>query len=103
MPQLAVLAAWMATPEAKSTQCPQPESIPGCPCYNFEDGLFLECAGATEESLKVALTGVINVAGPEGMKKKYKISKPVLTLFYAVNIIIQFDLNGIGIRGDSDI
>ncbi|KAK0161430.1 hypothetical protein PV327_009901 [Microctonus hyperodae] len=61
----AVLAAWMATPEAKSTQCPQPESIPGCPCYNFEDGLFLECAGATEESLKVALTGVINVAGPE--------------------------------------
>ena len=62
-----VLAAWVACHEANSVDCPQPETIPGCPCYNFEDGLFLECAGATEESLRIALTGVLTVAGTEGI------------------------------------
>ncbi|KAF7407889.1 hypothetical protein HZH66_002426 [Vespula vulgaris] len=62
-----VLAACMATQEARSARCPPPETIPRCPCYNFEDGLFLECAGATEESLRNALSSVIQAAGPEGM------------------------------------
>ncbi|XP_057336057.1 protein artichoke-like [Microplitis mediator] len=47
------------------TQCPSPELIPGCPCYNFDDGLFLECAGATENSLRAALSAVASVASPE--------------------------------------
>lgn len=61
-----VLAAWISAQEAKSTQCPPPETIPGCPCYNFEDGLFLECAGATEDSLKITLSGVVKAAGSKG-------------------------------------
>ncbi|XP_033329204.2 uncharacterized protein LOC117221946 [Megalopta genalis] len=61
-----VLAACMAAQEARSAKCPPPDTIPGCPCYNFEDGLFLECAGATEESLRSALSGVIHAAEGEG-------------------------------------
>lgn len=61
-----VLAACMAAQEARSAKCPPPDTIPGCPCYNFEDGLFLECAGATEESLRTALSSVIHAAGGEG-------------------------------------
>lgn len=44
-------------------ECPPPETIPGCPCYNFEDGLFLECAGATEETLRSTLQSVLSAAG----------------------------------------
>ncbi|XP_046592857.1 protein artichoke isoform X1 [Neodiprion lecontei] len=55
-----------ATRKIESAECPPAETIPGCPCYNFEDGLFLECAGATEESLKVALLGVLITSGGEG-------------------------------------
>ncbi|XP_034948193.1 protein artichoke-like [Chelonus insularis] len=62
---LVILADQMVLREAKGTQCPPPETIPGCPCYNFEDGLFLECAGATEDSLRLALSGVLSVAGSE--------------------------------------
>ncbi|XP_011690572.1 PREDICTED: chaoptin-like [Wasmannia auropunctata] len=62
-----ILAACMATQEARGAKCPPPDTIPGCPCYNFENGgLFLECAGATEESLRNALSGVIHAAGEEG-------------------------------------
>ncbi|EZA55703.1 Slit-like protein 2 protein [Ooceraea biroi] len=62
-----ILAACMATQEARGAKCPPPDTIPGCPCYNFENGgLFLECAGATEESLRNALSGVIHAAGGEG-------------------------------------
>lgn len=59
-----VIAAWMTSDmKVECTLCPSPETLSGCPCYNFADGLFLECADATEESLKIALTGVLNVAG----------------------------------------
>ncbi|EFN64559.1 Insulin-like growth factor-binding protein complex acid labile chain [Camponotus floridanus] len=62
-----ILAACMAAQEARAAKCPPPDTIPGCPCYNFENGgLFLECAGATEDSLRNALSGVIHVAGEEG-------------------------------------
>lgn len=61
-----VLAACMTAQEARSAKCPPPDTMPGCPCYNFEDGLFLECAGATEESLRTALSGVIHAAEGEG-------------------------------------
>lgn len=44
-------------------ECPPPETIPGCPCYNFDDGLFLECAGATEDTLKSTLLSVLSVSG----------------------------------------
>jgi len=44
---------------AQIAECPPPEIITGCPCYNFEDGLFLECAGATEETLRTTLQGVL--------------------------------------------
>lgn len=57
----------MAAQEARAAKCPPPDTIPGCPCYNFENGgLFLECAGATEDSLRNALSGVIHTAGEEG-------------------------------------
>ena len=48
---------------SEAAECPPSETIPGCPCYNFEDGLFLECAGATEETIKSTLQGVMNIAG----------------------------------------
>ncbi|CAD6235648.1 GSCOCG00007949001-RA-CDS [Cotesia congregata] len=65
-----VLAAMSPKEAAKSaigsTQCPSPELIPGCPCYNFEDGLFLECNGATGNSLRAALTAVASLTSPKG-------------------------------------
>jgi len=48
---------------AQIAECPPPEIITGCPCYNFEDGLFLECAGATEETLRTTLQGVLSTSG----------------------------------------
>lgn len=48
---------------AQIAECPPPEIITGCPCYNFEDGLFLECAGATEETLRSTLQGVLSTSG----------------------------------------
>lgn len=47
----------------QAAECPPSELIPGCPCYNFEDGLFLECAGANEDTLRSTLLGVMNSAG----------------------------------------
>ncbi|XP_024947066.1 protein artichoke isoform X1 [Cephus cinctus] len=44
---------------AWTAECPSPsEAMLGCSCYNFEDGLFLECAAATEESLRTTLLAV---------------------------------------------
>ncbi|XP_046613939.1 protein artichoke [Neodiprion virginianus] len=51
--------------QAQAVECPPTETIPGCPCYNFEDGLFLECAGATEEMLSSTLQGVLNAGGTD--------------------------------------
>lgn len=51
--------------KSQVTECPR-DLIPGCSCYNFEDGLFLECAGVTEMILKSVLLDVLNTAG-----KKY--------------------------------
>lgn len=48
---------------AQLAECPPPETIPGCPCYNFDDGLFLECAGATEDTLRSTLLSVLSVSG----------------------------------------
>jgi hypothetical protein len=48
---------------AQIAECPSSEVIPGCPCYSFEDGLFLECAGATEETLRSTLQGVLSASG----------------------------------------
>ncbi|XP_033214501.1 protein artichoke-like [Belonocnema kinseyi] len=52
--------------ETQGAECPPPDSLAGCPCYNFQDGLFLECAGSTEESLRSALSGVLRAGKPEG-------------------------------------
>ncbi|XP_011301867.1 chaoptin [Fopius arisanus] len=57
-----LIAAWMTMQEGSGGECPASEKMPGCPCYNFEDGLFLECPGATEDSLKSALVNVISAA-----------------------------------------
>ncbi|KAF6206714.1 hypothetical protein GE061_017950 [Apolygus lucorum] len=35
-----------------------PHDTPECPCYNFEDGLFLECPEATETILRTVLTSI---------------------------------------------
>lgn len=70
----------MAAQEARGAKCPPPDTIPGCPCYNFENGgLFLECAGATEESLRNALSGVIHAAGEEGNRPRYNAQKAGIT------------------------
>ena len=59
-----LLTSTFETAIAQVAECPPPELTPGlCPCYNFEDGLFLECAGATEDTLKSTLQGVMNTAG----------------------------------------
>lgn len=58
-------------------ECPPPETIPGCPCYNFDDGLFLECAGATEDTLRSTLLSVLSVSGectPLTFSRKISIS-----------------------------
>ncbi|XP_023246424.1 protein artichoke-like [Copidosoma floridanum] len=41
------------------SQCPPPDALLGCSCYNFADGLFLECAGPSEDSLRTALARVV--------------------------------------------
>lgn len=52
-------------------ECPSFEIILDCPCYNFEDGLFLECAGATEETLRKTLEGVLFTNGEQYSRTKY--------------------------------
>lgn len=63
----ALLLLWIpslfSASAAQEAECPPSELIPGCPCYNFEDGLFLECAGASEDTLRTTLQGVMNSAG----------------------------------------
>ncbi|XP_063994590.1 protein artichoke [Diachasmimorpha longicaudata] len=64
----------------QSSECPPSEAIPGCPCYNFEDGLFLECAGATEETLKKTMMGVLNEGGSSTMVQSlsvYELDKSI--------------------------
>ncbi|XP_051160935.1 protein artichoke-like [Leptopilina boulardi] len=63
---LAFLAVCITIQETQSAECPPSDSLAGCPCYNFQDGLFLECAGSTEESLRTALSGVLHTGKPEG-------------------------------------
>lgn len=53
----------------QTSDCPPSETIPGCPCYNFEDGIFLECAGATENTLKTTMQNVLNERGKCRKKK----------------------------------
>ncbi|XP_076294700.1 uncharacterized protein LOC143215946 isoform X2 [Lasioglossum baleicum] len=65
---------------AQIAECPPPETIPGCPCYNFQDGLFLECAGATEETLRTTLQRVISAGGAGTMVQSlnvYEMDKTV--------------------------
>ncbi|XP_025990987.1 protein artichoke isoform X2 [Solenopsis invicta] len=65
---------------AQIAECPPPEIITGCPCYNFEDGLFLECAGATEETLKTTLEGVLSISGAGTMVQSlsvYELDKSI--------------------------
>lgn len=84
------IAAWMTSQKAQCTMCPPPETISGCPCYNFADGLFLECAGATEDSLKIVLTGVLNVAGGEGQFKN--INKILLIFFLLLFLMSHYSI-----------
>lgn len=62
---LAVACCSGAKPAAAAS-CPPADAMPGCPCYNFADGLFLECTKPTEESLKGALARVLGQARPAG-------------------------------------
>ncbi|XP_076681154.1 uncharacterized protein LOC143375675 isoform X2 [Andrena cerasifolii] len=65
---------------AQIAECPPPETIPGCSCYNFDDGLFLECAGATEETLRTTLQGVLSAGGAGTMVQSlsvYELDKTV--------------------------
>lgn len=61
-----LLLSFVTAHSVKTVHCPPSDSIPGCPCYNFEDGLFLECAGSTEESIRSALLSILHMAGREG-------------------------------------
>lgn len=54
---------------AQTSECPPTEAIPGCPCYNFEDGLFLECPGATEDTLRNTMLGVFPEGGEQQLIK----------------------------------
>lgn len=67
-----ILILNIMTIAGQTSECPPSEVIPGCPCYNFEDGLFLECAGATEETLRKTMLGVLNEGGKikEGLTSK---------------------------------
>lgn len=40
---------------ADQTKCPSLAANPSCHCFNFENGIFLECPAATAESLKLVL------------------------------------------------
>ncbi|XP_055844308.1 protein artichoke [Episyrphus balteatus] len=40
---------------SSSIQCPSFDESSACPCYKFEDGLFLECPGTTSMSLRTTL------------------------------------------------
>lgn len=48
---------------AGKPDCPPADSTPGCPCYKLDDGLFLECAGTNDESIRAALVSVVHAAG----------------------------------------
>lgn len=49
-----VLALWGAV-SGGGKQCPDPTANPSCHCYNFENGIYLECPAATAQTLKMLL------------------------------------------------
>ena len=51
-----LLWLWLPLLVGGGASCP-PQPSP-CPCYNFEDGLFLECPGATARTLREVLQQV---------------------------------------------
>ncbi|XP_057330247.1 protein artichoke-like [Microplitis mediator] len=68
---------------SQSAECPPSEQIPGCPCYNFEDGLFLECAGANEDTLRKTMQSVLNEGGPTTVVQSlsiYELDKSIVEL-----------------------
>jgi Leucine-rich repeat (LRR) protein len=60
---------------ARGSSCPSSPSH--CPCYNFEDGLFLECPGATVHILREVLQ---QVAGPVQSLSIYDLDAQVTVL-----------------------
>ena len=54
-----------------------PSSPTSCPCYNFEDGLFLECPDATAHTLREVL---LQVAGPVHSLSIYDLDAQVTVL-----------------------
>lgn len=66
--------------DGESEEC----SSPGCVCYNFEDGLFLECSGATEDTLRAILLKVLNMEGKFHLIKLEQFIKCFRTFFYFV-------------------
>jgi Leucine-rich repeat (LRR) protein len=71
---LLLLLLWLPLLVSGST-CP---SLPSsCPCYNFEDGLFLECPGVTARSLREML---LQVAGPVQSLSVYNLDAQVTLL-----------------------
>ncbi|KAG8033975.1 hypothetical protein G9C98_008456 [Cotesia typhae] len=73
--------ALVPTVLCQTAECPPSEQIPGCPCYNFEDGLFLECAGANEETLRKTMQTVLD-AGPTVVQSLsiYELDKSIVEL-----------------------
>ncbi|XP_014203655.1 protein artichoke [Copidosoma floridanum] len=80
---VALLAPLLVPARAQTAECPPSELIPGCPCYNFEDGLFLECAGATEDTLRSTMLGIVSAAGEHALVQSlsvYELDKGIEVL-----------------------
>jgi hypothetical protein len=76
-----------------TTQCPPDDSIQGCPCYNFADGVFVECTASTEESLKNALTRILIQNKPNGQYINPFEKIFWLILYFVITYIILLDIN----------
>lgn len=62
--------------QVENTSCPSFAANPSCPCYNFEDGIFLECPAATASSLRSVLQ---LIQGPIQSLSVYDLDRRVIS------------------------
>nr|CAD7267220.1 unnamed protein product [Timema shepardi] len=75
--------------DATGNKCPSFAANPSCACYNFEDGLFLECPGASPQTIRSVLDVI---ATPVKSLSVYDFDKTVTTLsahYFPPNSIIR--------------
>ena len=78
-----LLALWGVTRGGE--QCPPPAANPSCHCFDFENGVFLECPAATAHSLRLVLAAI---QGPVQSLSVYDPDKTLVSIILNQTLVI---------------